>query len=138
MRASLSLSADPAHFRRLIGFAEGFARGHTLPSAERARLLIILEELFTNTIRHGADDTAAVVNVEVSLALEAGRLEIEFCDDGRQFDPLTYTPTDPDRSMAEPQLGGFGLRILRSLVDDAQYTRDGNHNRLVLIRVISC
>ena len=136
MRASLSLRSDPDQLGRLVGFAEGFARRHTLPDGERVRLLIILEELFINAVRHGYGD-APEGRIEIDLAFDAGRLKIEFRDDGRPFDPLTESLPDLDEPVAKRRIGGLGLRILRSLVDDARYSRDGARNHLVLTRNVA-
>src|ERR1700757_3478113 len=91
-RRRISLGSGDAELLRLIGFSENFARCHALPEAERARLLIILEELFTNNVNHGYDGEAAAARIEVSLAVRAGRLTIDFSDDARPFDPLSATP----------------------------------------------
>jgi len=135
VRAFLSLRSDPDELRHLVGFAEGFARRHTLPGRERVRLLIILEELFTNAVNHGYDEPPEG-RIEIDLAFDAGRLKIEFSDDGRPFDPLTRPLPDLDETVAKRRIGGLGLRILRSLVDDARYSRDGDRNHLVLTRKI--
>jgi anti-sigma regulatory factor (Ser/Thr protein kinase) len=135
MKASLGLRSDGAELGRVVGFAEEFARCHCLPEAERARLLVILEELFTNSVNYGypAGD-AATGRIEIVLAVNKGRLEIHFSDDGRPFDPLSHTPPDLDRVPADRPLGGLGLHLLRSLVDEARYRRDRHGNHLALIR----
>jgi anti-sigma regulatory factor (Ser/Thr protein kinase) len=138
MKASLGLRGDDAELGRLIGFAEEFARCQNLPEAERSRLLIVLEELFTNAIKYGYPEGAAATGrIEVGLAVTKGRLEIHFSDDGRPFDPLSHTSRDLDRDPAERPLGGLGLRLLRSLVDEARYRRDHGRNCIALVRNIA-
>jgi anti-sigma regulatory factor (Ser/Thr protein kinase) len=135
MKVSLCLRSDGAELGRLVGFAEEFAQCHGLREAERARLLVILEELFTNAVNYGYPEGAAVTGrIEIGLAVKKGRLEIHFSDDGRPFDPLSHTPPDLDRVAADRPLGGLGLHLLRSFVDDARYRRDRGRNRLALIR----
>ena len=134
MKASLGLRSDGAELARLVDFAEEFARCHGLPEAARARLLIILEELFTNAVNYGYPArVAAAGRIEVGLALTKERLEIRFSDDGRPFDPLSHTPPDLDRMPADRPVGGLGLHLLRSFVDKANYRRDHGRNHLTLI-----
>jgi anti-sigma regulatory factor (Ser/Thr protein kinase) len=135
--AQLSLRSDPAEFRRLVSFADGFARCRGLPSGERARLLIILEELFTNVVNHGYDSVTPSGGIEVALAFDGERLEIEFSDDGRPFDPLSTSLPNFALPAAQRKIGGLGLQILRSLTDEARYFRRDGRNHLILTRNIT-
>jgi serine/threonine-protein kinase RsbW len=135
MKASLGLRSDGAELGRLLGFAEEFARCHSLAEPERARLLVILEELFTNAVNYGYPEGAAAMGrIEIGLAVNKGRLEIHFSDNGRPFDPLSHRPPDLDRVPADRPLGGLGLHLLRSFVDDARYRRARGRNCLALTR----
>ncbi len=135
-RRRISLGSGDAELLRLISFSEKFAHRHALPEAERARLLIILEELFTNAVNHGYDGEAATARIEVALGVKAGKLTIDFSDDGQPFDPLSATPSALDLPVADRPIGGLGLHLLQSLVDHFRYSRDSGRNRLVLIRNI--
>ncbi len=53
MKSVVRLRAVEAEFAGLVAFAEEFSRRCNLPERERSRLLIILEELFTNAVRYG-------------------------------------------------------------------------------------
>jgi serine/threonine-protein kinase RsbW len=134
MNAVLGLRGVDVEFRRLVEFAEEFARRCHLPDPERARLLIILEELFTNAVRHGYPDGAQEGRIEVALAAKPGHIEIAFSDDGEPFDPLTQVSPDFGQPPAERPAGGLGLHILRSLVDEARYRREAGRNHLALVR----
>ena len=136
MRASLILRNDLAELPQLVALAEWFARRHALPAVERARLSIILEELFTNVVKHGYA-RASLGQVEVTLAFDLGQLTIEFDDDGRPFDPLKGALPDLDQLAAKRRIGGLGLKIVRSLAESARYSREGSRNHLVLTRKIA-
>src|SRR5689334_4046762 len=88
MRASITLRAEPAELTRLQAFADGFAHQCGLPDDERSRLLIILEELFTNAVTHGHGPYPAGGTIAVALGWKTGRLRVSFVDDGLPFDPL--------------------------------------------------
>jgi serine/threonine-protein kinase RsbW len=135
-RALIRLRSKASEFPRLVRCVEEFARLHALPSAEQLRLLILLEELFTNVVNHGSGAAMPPRRIEVVLSLNGGELTIDFSDDGRSFDPLFAAPPDLDLPLADRPIGGLGLHILRSLVDHARYSRDGDRNHLVLVRTI--
>jgi anti-sigma regulatory factor (Ser/Thr protein kinase) len=136
MRARLSLRNDNADLVRLTEFAIAFTSRHKLADEDGARLQIILDELFTNVVKYGYEDAAAQGHIEVGLSLEADRLIIEFVDDGRPFDPLASPPPNLDLPGDERPDGGLGIAIVRALVDDLGYRRDGNRNRLTLGRAV--
>ena len=115
-----------------------------LADEDSARLQIILDELFTNVVKYGYEGVAAEGHaeghpeghIEVALSLKADRLIIEFVDDGCPFDPLTSPPPDLDLPVEERTIGGVGIAIVRALVDDVGYRREGNRNRLTLGRTV--
>ena len=131
MRASIVLCSVTAELSRLLAFAEAFARDCGFADDERARLLIILEELFTNVATHSNAQSVAA-----TLGLSRGRLTIDFVDDGPPFDPLTHLGLDLDVPSEERPIGGLGIAIVRGLVDKARYRRQGSRNHLRLARRI--
>ena len=137
IRASITLASEGRELGRLEAFADAFAHSRGLPDDERVRLLLILEELFTNVVEHGYAPGAALGRVVVGLSLREGRLTIDFIDDGRPFDPLALASPDLDKPSEHRPIGGLGVHIVRSLVDDARYRRAGRRNRLQLERQVT-
>jgi anti-sigma regulatory factor (Ser/Thr protein kinase) len=152
MRARLSLRNDSADLARLTEFASEFTRRHRLVDEETARLQIILDELFTNVVNHGYEATAGGAtageatageehregHIDVALSLEGDRLIIEFVDDGQPFDPLTGPLPDLDLPAETRPIGGVGIAIVRALVDESSYRREGDRNCLTLSRKVLC
>jgi serine/threonine-protein kinase RsbW len=135
-RTSITLFADPAEFSRLQAFAVEFAHQCGLPDDERSRLLIILDELFTNAVTHGYGPHSAGGTIAVALGWKRGRLRISFVDDGQRFDPLAFREPDLQDATEERGIGGLGIHIVRSLVHQARYRRKDDRNHLHLIRRI--
>jgi serine/threonine-protein kinase RsbW len=135
--SSLSLRVEAVEIARLIDFVERFARRYDLPEIEQSRLLLILEELFTNAVKYGRFGNPAAATIDVALALSSGTVTIEFSDSGPPFDPLVAAPPDLDLPIADRPIGGLGLHIIRSLVDEARYRREGDRNHLVLVRALA-
>jgi anti-sigma regulatory factor (Ser/Thr protein kinase) len=133
-RASITLRAEHAEFTRLQAFADEFARQSGLPDDERSRVLIILDELFTNVVTHGRGPHSAGGTIAVALGWRTGRLRISFVDDGQPFDPLAFRGPDLEEATEERGIGGLGIHIVRSLVHQARYRREGDRNHLHLVR----
>jgi anti-sigma regulatory factor (Ser/Thr protein kinase) len=134
MKASISVRSETAEWPLVRSFAEDFAARHGLSRDERARLLIVLEELLTNLSKYGYDAGAPSGSAEIGLGIDALQLTIEFSDDGRPFDPLAHRPTGLSASAESRQIGGLGLHIVRSFTRNASYVRDHGRNRLRLTR----
>jgi len=134
MRASITLPSDHTALASLQTFASEFAQRGSLSRDERARLSIILEELFTNSDTHGYRPEGG--SITVALALSASLIEIDFEDDGPPFDPLSVDGPTLDAPGDERAIGGLGLHLVRSLVDEAHYHREGGRNCLHLVRRI--
>ncbi|MGH7458765.1 MAG: SpoIIE family protein phosphatase [Longimicrobiaceae bacterium] len=81
-------------------------------------------EALTNAVLYGGTP----VRLEASLSPE--RLSVIVSDRGAGFDPGTV----PDPTLPEniPRPGGRGVFLLQKLVDEVEYSRDGNAVRLVL------
>jgi anti-sigma regulatory factor (Ser/Thr protein kinase) len=136
MRAALSLRNEIAELPRLVAFATEFAKRNELPTDELNRLLVIVDELFSNVVQHGYEAPEASGTVEVGLSYAGGCLGIEVTDDGRPFDPLSAPPPDLDLPAEDRPIGGLGIHFVKKLVDEAQYSRRGRRNRLLLMRRI--
>ena len=137
MKAVLTLRNEMAELPRLLEFATDFAQDFGLPDQERSRLLIIIDELFSNVVLYGYDRPDRRGAISVRLSCADGILEIQLDDNGRAFDPLKAPAPDLDLSAAERPVGGLGIYFVRKLVDEARYVRRGNRNRLVLKRRIA-
>ena len=137
MRASITLRGEHGELIRLQAFADEFAHGCRLPDDERSRLLVILEELFTNAVTHGHGPHSAGGGITVELRWRTGRLGISFVDDGPPFDPLAFGAPDLDAAGEERPIGGLGIHLVRSLIDQARYRREGDRNHLRLVRRIA-
>jgi serine/threonine-protein kinase RsbW len=135
-RASITLSAEHAELTRLQAFADAFAHECDLPDDERSRMLVILEELFINAVTHGYGPHSTGGSITVALGRRTSGLRISFVDDGPPFDPLAFGAPDLDAAGEERRIGGLGIHIVRSLVDEAHYRREGGRNHLHLVRRI--
>jgi serine/threonine-protein kinase RsbW len=107
--------------------AEVCVRGGIARDA-RFRLSVLVEELFTNTVRHGhARDT----DEPVVLALETapGRVTLTYEDTAPPHDPFSASP----RSTAADAVGGVGVRLIAGMsTPEYRYTDGKNRIRLAM------
>lgn len=93
---------------------------------------LVLEELLTNTIKYGYDDSDAhPLHVDVCLGPPA-TMRIE--DDGRPFDPTAQAPPATlDASIEDRPIGGLGLHMVRAQTAALHYARQDGVNRLDVV-----
>lgn len=97
------------------------------------RLLLMAEELFTNSIHHGyrreCDDL-----VSVGIEVGEGAATLSFEDGAPAFDPFAGAATPPAAAPAEQRpVGGLGITLMRTIASEARYERRGERNRITLV-----
>jgi anti-sigma regulatory factor (Ser/Thr protein kinase) len=96
-------------------------------------LRLVAEEVLTNVAKYGVGPEARPA-VELSVSFTDAAAVLEFRDQGPPFDPLAQPPPDLDAPLQERPVGGLGLTLVRALVDEARYARDGSANVLRLVK----
>ena len=125
----LILQNRPEEKRRLLPALEEFARQHHLAPAVLHAADLALEEHLANVMSYAYED-AAPHEIRIRLALEKQRLQIEVEDDGRPYDPLSRPPVDTSVPLQEKPIGGLGIHLIQSLMDEVDYRREAGKNIL--------
>ena len=97
------------------------------PVALRAELVV--EELFTNTVRHGYKGECDRP-VWLHTLPAPGAVCVTYQDAAAAFDPLAV---ELPASGAPQEVGGQGLRLVRSLASSVAYRRADGRNILTLM-----
>lgn len=129
----ISVPGDAAELAALTRFLQEFCAAAALPAADALAFELALEEVFMNVVMHGTPQGRAP-RVEVSLALGDGGLTLTVEDDGPAFDPLSLPPPDVAASLEQRPVGGLGVHLVRRLMDAVRYDRDGDRNRLSMVK----
>ena len=97
---------------------------------------LCLEELVTNTIQYGLHSAPdRVIHVRMSISDEW--LEIILKDDAPPFDPFAEAPPpDLDGDLDARPIGGLGVHLVKTLMDDARAYFDGSGNLIVLLKTL--
>jgi len=129
-RDTLTVPATMAGVRQAADTASAWTDRLGLPVEVRRRALTTLDEVLSNIVRHGVRGGAGVI--QMTLAYEAGVLEIELTDDADSFNPLLVPAPDVGAPIEDRVPGGLGIALVRALADEVQYERDANRNRVTM------
>jgi len=116
-------------------FHEYGAKNH-IPDTVRQQLSIVLDELLNNIVSYAYEDDAEH-DIEVDVELSGRRLALVIRDDGVPFNPFGLESPDVSKPMEERQIGGLGIHLVRSLMDEYLYQRQINKNVVTLVKMIS-
>ena len=106
-----------------------FLDQHTVPHEAIFRVNLAIEEIVTNIIKYGYDDTAAHT-ITVHLALFPDTIRLQLKDDGHPFDPLQTPAPDIHVPLDQRKVGGLGLHLVRETVSRIAYRRENGANIL--------
>jgi len=116
---------------RVNSLFESFATQHDISGRLRYHLLVSIEEILTNIIKYGFDEEG-VHPIHITFRRVEEQIEMEFEDRGREFNPLEIGEPDLDIPLEERKLGGLGIHLVKKMVDEAKYRREGDRNILLL------
>jgi len=118
--------------RALRQFLEGFCSEAALARDHCLRVNLVLEELFTNTVRHGhRGNSDAPVWVTLSAGAEA--LNLTYEDTAPPFNPYGRPPdAPPDTTVKMRKIGGLGVLLTRRLAASREYAYLYGRNRIRL------
>ena len=119
--------------RRLAALVEEFGAEENWPPDLIFQVNLVLEEVAINVINFGHD--GGLHEIEIALTSELDALTIEVIDNGRAFDP-TKDATVPDVTLPieERPVGGLGVYLVRTMMDEMRYRREEGRNHLTLVK----
>lgn len=132
-RMKIALRNDLGELGRLASELEAFAGAHGLPDATLMALNLALEELVTNTMSYGFTGGEAQT-IDVSLTLDGDMVRVRVEDTGAPFNPLDQEMPDLDAPLADRPVGGLGIHLVRSVMDEVHYERAGDRNIVSLAK----
>ena len=122
--------------RPMQAFLEKFCASVGLPKEACLRLNLVVEELFTNTVRHGhKGDCDAPVWVTVSRGSD--RVQLIYEDKAPPFNPYSAladaSAPAPETTVSMRRIGGLGVLLTREIAKSRDYAYVFGRNRIRLM-----
>jgi serine/threonine-protein kinase RsbW len=135
-RLNLRIANDIAELTRVAEAIDEFCAAQAIPAANAFKLNIALEELLTNTISYGYGDEQRH-EIAIDIAREGDTIVLEVSDDARAYDPLNAPPPDLDSAIEDRRVGGLGVHLVKTLMDDVRYAYRDGRNHITLRKKIA-
>jgi serine/threonine-protein kinase RsbW len=130
----LSVRSDPARFREVRGWLERIARAAGLDARAAQETALAVNEVCANVHRHAyGGDRDGRIDLSAESDPVSGTLRLTVRDYGTPFDASDLKSPEPESAM-EPQEGGYGVFLIRSLMDRVEFTNMGIGTRVVLVK----
>lgn len=124
-----------AELQRLSEEVAQFCQEQSLDNDVAFDLNLALEELFTNTLRHGGCQGMSDA-VHIRLERAGDGVRVEFCDRGRAFDPVSAPEPDLESPLEQRDAGGLGIHLVRRIMSDLRYQRSDEWNLITMRKSI--
>lgn len=125
----------PAEADRLydvLSFIDGMLDDAGCGKKEKKQLGMAVEEVYVNIASYAYGSGSGDAVIRVTTERDTGRAEIVVTDTGAPFNPLEKPDPDPGTDVEDRQFGGFGIFMVKNLMDDITYAREDGKNILTI------
>lgn len=130
---TLRVAGNTSELARVRKAVSAWSAEAGLDATRTRRLQLAVDEALANAIEHGMADTKRG-RITVGAAIQSGQVTVTVRYRGDRFDP-TVAPARPAAdSIRQRAEHGYGLILIRKLVDDAAYRYSRGVNEVQLTK----
>jgi serine/threonine-protein kinase RsbW len=126
---SLTIRNEFPQLELLVASVNQFAEEQEIAPDQAYKLNLALEEMVSNIIKYGYDDSG-VHDIHVAVTIDNDRIHLRLEDDGHEFNPLSLPAPDTQKPLAQREVGGLGIHLVRNMCDEVRYSRMEERNIL--------
>lgn len=131
MTTHIILRNEISEVQRLKATMVEYGNNHQIADEVIQDVNLVLEEAISNIIFYGYEDKKAH-QIEVAMSLNETTLVFEIKDDGKPFNPLEAPEPDLEIPFEDREIGGMGIHLVRTLMDELAYRTEQGKNVLIM------
>ena len=132
-KVSLNIESGPDSLDRINNAIDSISVQEEWPQDLHFTATLVLEELALNVVNHAYGSRKG--EFEVIITSEEESLTIEIVDSGPEFNVLTDAPMpDVNAIIEERPVGGLGVYLVKSMMDELHYKREDDKNHIIAIK----
>lgn len=136
-RILLKIPGETNYLDKIRSFIGGIASEVGFNEEDLYKIETAVDEACANVIEHAYEEEAEVKPLIISIEVTPSKLIISIIDYGKGFNLNLIKPPDIPKFIAEKRDGGFGLFLIKTLMDEIDYRSEPNtYNELTLIKYI--
>ncbi len=129
----ITIPAATRYLTAVRRFVAIHAREAGFPEAEIERIKLAVDEACTNAIKHAYRGNERGL-IDVIIRVTPKKFHLIVRDQGPGFDFRNYEAPDIQRSIQHRKGGGYGIHLMRSLMDEVHFKRSKGFNEVHLIK----
>lgn len=130
---TLTIPSSTRFLEDVREFVSMHAEEAGFPDAVVEQLKMAVDEACTNVIEH-AYEGQSEQPIDIVITIHTDKLTIRIRDKGRQFNQKAYREPDLIEYAKTRKSGGFGVHIMRKLMDEVAWRTAGGYNECCMIK----
>ena len=133
----LKLENESANLRLIREFVSGVANEAGFEEEEIYQIELAVDEACSNVVKHAysQDKEKKDHSIEIEINFDEKEFSVKVLDRGQGFDPSQLPQTNMKSYLEKFQVGGLGIRLMKSLMDQVEYSiKPGRKNQVTLTK----
>ena len=134
--AQLKVKSRTENLSEIRDFVNGNARAADIPEVTVENIILAVDEACTNIIKH-AYNLSPEGEIIIKIDYDEEKFMVTIIDYGKSFEPDRVPLPDLQKYYREHRVGGLGMYLMKSLMDDVEYISiPGKYNQVLLSKNI--
>lgn len=129
---SLTVPAKSEYVEEINAFVDAELEACDCPMLTQAEIELAIEEIFVNIASYAYHPAEGEAEVRCEILQDPLRVELQFLDSGRPYDPLAREDADTSVEALEEREGGLGILLVKKTMDDVSYVYENGKNILTI------
>ncbi|MCR4439658.1 MAG: ATP-binding protein [bacterium] len=133
-RYRLRIPSQTENLEIIRSFVGHIARRVGFDDEEATKIEMAVDEACSNVIKH-AYERDARKPIDMVIKIDYDKLTVIVTDHGKGFDPASIKMPDMKEYLAELRVGGLGIYLMRTLMDEVAYDiKPGVRNQVKMVK----
>ncbi|MBR0440222.1 MAG: SpoIIE family protein phosphatase [Bacilli bacterium] len=119
--------------KNMLSFIGDFAIENEFSEENKNKLLIVSDEILSNVVKYGYQNEGGPIMIRLSFNKSISEFTITVIDKAPEFNQLEVKT---DNNNEELHIGGYGLSIVKNIMDEYSYNYADEKNILTLKKII--
>ena len=129
---TLTVAATTENLEQVIAFVDGVLAEYGCPMNIQFQIDVAVEEIYVNIAHYAYRPDVGPATVCCQVEEDPLQVIIQLMDSGRPYDPLSREDPDVTLSAEEREIGGLGIYMVKSSMDDVSYRYEDGKNILTI------